>query len=42
MDVSGESQNDVDTNLFKTRLNMEGKPVVEGEPAEKESKFNRL
>jgi hypothetical protein len=21
---------------------MEGKPVVEGEPAEKESKFNRL
>ncbi|XP_064652383.1 endoplasmic reticulum-Golgi intermediate compartment protein 3-like [Lineus longissimus] len=37
MDVSGESQNDVDANLFKTRLTMEGKPVKDGEPAEKEN-----
>ena len=41
MDVSGEQQIDIDANLFKERLNLEGTPINPDSP-EKHGKYCRL
>ena len=39
MDVSGEQQLDIDANLFKERLNLDGSPINPGSP-EKHGNFS--